>query len=107
MWFDFAEGRLWFHTPLRSPNPFLNAIEQGREIAAMISTFDPPEDIRQVRTTGPGRLEPTDPDRVRAIYRRYVADWDTTWEGQPSPIRGLQGQAEYRWSEGTGETPGP
>lgn len=115
MWFVFADGRLWFHTPTRAPNPFLAAIEQGREIAAMISSFDPPQDVRQVRATGPGRLEPNRPERTRAVYNRYVTDWDTAWERQVAspdyrlwslfPQRGmavaypgLKGGAEYRWT---------
>jgi len=84
MWFAFAEGRLWFHTSSRSriPSPFLAAAARGREIAVMIATFDPPHDVRQIRVTGPARIEPTDPDRVKAVHRRYVDDWTQAWERQ-------------------------
>jgi hypothetical protein len=117
MWFAFTEGRLWFHTPATShiPNPFLAAATEGREISVMIATFDPPHDIRQIRITGTARVESTDPDRVSAIYRRYVYDWDEAWERQATsadyhlwsllPQRGmsvaypgLKAGTEYRWT---------
>lgn len=61
-------------------------------------------------------MEPTDPERVRAIYSRYVTDWDAAWERQATspdyrlwsllPQRGmavaypgLKGGAEYRWTD--------
>lgn len=57
MWFVAEEGRLWFHTPVSDgrPSPFLAAARDNREVAVMIATFDPPDDVRQVRTTGPRR----------------------------------------------------
>lgn len=86
MWFELAEGRFWFHTPAstRRPSPFLTAAEHGREVAAMVSTFDPPRDVRQVRVTGPARLEPSAPTRVRSMYERYVDVWSEAWEAQSS-----------------------
>lgn len=121
MWFVFAEGRLWFHTPYRTgrPNPFLAAIDQEREVSAMVSTFDPPDDVRQVRVTGPGRRESRDLARVRAIYSRYIPRWDEAWEQQAAspdyhlwsllPQRGmavaypeLKGAGEHRWTDATG-----
>ncbi|WP_201023163.1 pyridoxamine 5'-phosphate oxidase family protein [Serinicoccus chungangensis] len=77
MWFGFFGGRFWFHTPIaeKRPSPFLLAASQGREVAAMVATFDPPTDVRQVRVTGPAILHPHDPARARAIYCKYVSDW--------------------------------
>jgi hypothetical protein len=45
----------------------------------IVDDFTPPESIRQVRVRGPGRLEPHDPERVEAIYRRYLGDDLDTW----------------------------
>lgn len=84
MWFELFEGRFWFHTPATGPrsSPFLTAAEQGREVAAMVATFNPPVDVRQVRITGPARLEPPSTTRVRSIYERYVPTWNESWEAQ-------------------------
>ncbi|MGI8949762.1 MAG: pyridoxamine 5'-phosphate oxidase family protein [Ornithinimicrobium sp.] len=86
MWFELAEGRFWFHTPTSGvrPSPFLTAAEHGHEVAAMVATFDPPADVRQVRVTGPARLEPPEPTRVRSIYERYLDAWSEAWEAQAS-----------------------
>lgn len=120
MWFVAAEGRLWFHTPTagsrRSPSPFLAAAAHLRDVAAMVATFDPPEDVRQVRTTGPARLESDDHTRVRRIYERYVDHWTDEWEAQVTsadyqlwsllPQRGmavsfpnLEGGTPFRWTD--------
>jgi Pyridoxamine 5'-phosphate oxidase len=84
MWFLVEDERLWFHTP-ESPNapaPFLRAARERREVAVMVATFDPPADVRQVRMTGPARLEEQDFGRVRRLYQRYVATWTPSWERQ-------------------------
>jgi hypothetical protein len=118
MWFIVGEDRLWFHTPGGSdpPSPVLRAAAGHREVAVMIATFDPPDDVRQVRMTGPARLEATDDGRVRRLYRRYVGAWTPGWEGQAtspgyqlwsmSPERGmavtypgLNDRPTFRWSE--------
>jgi hypothetical protein len=82
----------------------------------MIATFDPPDDVRQVRMTGPARLEARDDGRVRRLYGRYVGTWTLTWEKQAtspdyqlwsmSPQRGmavaypgLNDGPVFRWSE--------
>lgn len=84
MWFVLAEGRFWFHTPTSGAraSPFLTAAEHGHEVAAMVATFDPPINVRQVRVTGPARLEPPDSTRVRSIYKRYLDAWSDAWEAQ-------------------------
>ena len=41
--------------------------------------FSPPENIRQVRVRGPGRLERHDPSRVEEMYRRYLGDDLAAW----------------------------
>ncbi|OXM56453.1 hypothetical protein CFP71_12900 [Amycolatopsis thailandensis] len=81
MWFVAEEGRLWFHTPVAGdrPSPFLAAARANREVAVMVATFDPPDDVRQVRMTGPARLETKDLARVRRIYERYVPEWSPAW----------------------------
>lgn len=117
MWFEATDGRLWFHTPALGgrPNPFLAAAERSRDVAAMIATFDPPDDVRQLRTTGPARIEPADHVRVRRIYERYVDHWTNDWETQATsadyqlwslmPQRGmavsfpnLEGGTPFRWT---------
>jgi hypothetical protein len=82
----------------------------------MIATFDPPDDARQVRMTGPARLEARDNVRVRRLYGRYVSTWTPTWEKQAtsadyqlwsmSPQRGMAvaypgliDSPTFRWSE--------
>ncbi|WP_409491457.1 pyridoxamine 5'-phosphate oxidase family protein [Amycolatopsis sp. cmx-11-12] len=82
MWFVAEEGRLWFHTPVSDgrPTPFLDAARGHREVAVMVATFDPPDDVRQVRMTGPARLETKDVARVRRIYERYIPGWSPDWE---------------------------
>ncbi len=118
MWFTAGEDRLWFHTPDGGdhPSPFLRAAAGNREVAVMIATFDPPDDVRQVRMTGPARLEARDDGRVRCLYSRYVSTWTPTWETQAispnchlwsmSPQRGmavaypdLKDSPTFRWSE--------
>lgn len=113
MWFVFVDGRLWFHTPSGS-SPFLAAAQDGCDVAAMVATFNPP-DVRQVRVTGPARLEDADFRRTRAIYDRYVDEWSDKWERQATspvyrlwsllPQRGmavtypeLEGRDPYYWT---------
>jgi hypothetical protein len=81
MWFVVAEDRLWFNSPEEGdrPTPFLAAARAGRDVAVMVATFKPPADVRQVRMTGPAKLEPRDNARVRRIYERYVPEWTETW----------------------------
>ena len=117
MWFVLADGRLWFHTPQANdrPSPFLRAAAEGREVAVMIATFNPP-DVRQVRVSGPARLEAQEHARVHAIYSRYIDAWTSAWEEQASsadyclwsmsPQRGiavsypgLENTPVFRWSE--------
>jgi hypothetical protein len=98
------------------PAPFLSAARGGREVAVMVATFDPPLDVRQVRTTRPARIEPRDLERVRRLYRRYVDAWTPKWERQAtaasyhlwsmSPARGmavaypnLDDGPTFRWSD--------
>jgi hypothetical protein len=93
MWFVLDDGRLWFHTPEvdEPPSPFLRAAAGGHEVAVMVATFNPP-DVRQVRASGPARLEARQDVRVRAIYSRYIDAWTPGWEEQA-------GSAGYRlWS---------
>lgn len=120
MWFVAEEGRLWFHTPVSGdrPTPFLDAARGNREVAVMVATFNPPEDVRQVRMTGPARLETKDVMRVRRIYERYIPSWSPDWEDHAaspdavlwsmSPDRGMAvaypGLANgpvFRWSNAT------
>ena len=84
MWFLLEDERLWFHTPESPdlPAPFIRAARARAPVAVMVATFDPPTDVRQVRTTGPARLEERDDERVRRIYRRYVDEWTPRWERQ-------------------------
>lgn len=117
MWFVVDDGRLWFHTPAvaERPSPFLRAAAEGREVAVMVATFDPP-DVRQVRVSGPARLEAREGARIRAIYGRYIDAWTPGWEEQASsagyqlwsmsPQRGmavsypgLENGPVFRWSE--------
>ncbi|MDT7726732.1 MAG: hypothetical protein QOI21_3308 [Actinomycetota bacterium] len=81
MWFVLAEDRLWFNSPDDGsrPTPFLTAARAGHDVAVMVATFDPPADVRQVRMTGPARLESRDGARVRRIYERYVPEWTEAW----------------------------
>jgi hypothetical protein len=115
MWFAVEDGDLWFHTPAETPAPFLRAAARHEDVAVMVATFSPPDDVRQVRMTGPARLAEPDLDRVRRIYGRYVPAWTADWEGQAtspdyrlwamSPQRGmavaypgLTGGPPFRWS---------
>ncbi|HEY7429282.1 MAG TPA: pyridoxamine 5'-phosphate oxidase family protein [Streptosporangiaceae bacterium] len=84
MWFLAEDGRLWFHTPAPPglPSPFLRAAREHQDVAVMVATFNPPTDVRQVRMTGPARLGEQDHERVRRIYRRYVASWAPNWDRQ-------------------------
>ncbi|WP_331750557.1 MULTISPECIES: hypothetical protein [unclassified Streptomyces] len=118
MWYAFWEEKFWFHTTSRKPieSPFLVAAGQGGDISVMVASFAPPDDVRQLRATGPAQLEPADIGRVRSLYLRYVDGWSELWEQQASspdyrlwsmtPERGmavaypeLRGAAEYRWSQ--------
>jgi hypothetical protein len=91
----------------------------GHQVAVMVATFDPPHDVRQVRTTGPARIEPRDLDRVRRLCRRYVDEWSPKWERQAtaagyrlwsmSPASGmavaypnLDDAPTFRWSHPAG-----
>ena len=82
----------------------------------MVATFDPPDDVRQVRASGPARLEERDDARVRAIYDRYIDAWTPGWHEQAAsagyrlwsmrPERGMAvtypGLADrpvFRWSD--------
>jgi hypothetical protein len=82
MWFAFEDDHLWFHSPEAPPAPFLRAAAENREVAVMVATFSPPDDVRQVRMTGPARLEARDEGRVRRIYERYVGAWTPAWDRQ-------------------------
>jgi hypothetical protein len=121
-WFLFVDGRFWFNSRYETPLP--KAIADGSQVAVIVDDFTPPDQIRQVRVRGPGSLEPHDPDRVQAIYRRYLGDrledWprffrdrchDPAWGlWTASPATGLAvsspqfGSREIRWNEG-GESP--
>lgn len=48
----------------------------------MVATFNPPTDVRQVRVTGPARLELPSQERVHSIYHRYVEACSESWEEQ-------------------------
>lgn len=99
MWFVAEDHRLWFHTPVESgrPAPFLDAARDEREVAVMVATFDPPDDVRQVRMTGPARLEAKDVARVRRIYERYVPEWTAAWaKHAASPNAGLWSMSPER-----------
>jgi hypothetical protein len=121
MWFLLEDDRLWFHTaePPGLPAPFLRAARERAEVAVMVATFHPPADVRQVRMSGPARLEEPDYARVRRLYGRYVEGWTPKWERQAtspsyrlwsmSPERGmavaypgLQDSPTFRWSEPSG-----
>jgi hypothetical protein len=121
MWFLLEDDRLWFHTAESPglPAPFLRAARERAEVAVMVATFDPPTDVRQVRMTGPARLEERDDTRVRRLYHRYVDAWTPKWERQAtaasyrlwsmSPDRGvavtypgLEDGPTFRWSESAG-----
>jgi hypothetical protein len=119
MWYAYEEGHLWFHSPEAGPAPFLRAAGENREVAVMVATFSPPDDVRQVRMTGPARLAGRDEERVRRIYRRYVRAWSPAWDRQAastsyrlwamSPQRGMAvtypGLADrpvFSWSEPAG-----
>jgi Pyridoxamine 5'-phosphate oxidase len=115
MWFTVEDGQVWFHSPTDEPAPFLRAAGQGEPVAVMVATFSPPDDVRQVRMTGPARLRAGDEARVRRIYDRYVPEWTPDWEQQAtsedyclwsmSPDRGmavaypgLAGGPPFYWS---------
>jgi hypothetical protein len=121
MWFLVEDDRLWFHTAESPglPAPFLRAARERAEVAVMVATFNPPSDVRQVRMTGPARLEERDDARVRRLYQRYVGGWTSKWERQAtaasyrlwsmSPDRGmavtypgLEDGPTFRWSEPSG-----
>ena len=121
MWFLLEDDRLWFHTAESPglPAPFLRAARARAEVAVMVATFHPPADVRQVRMTGPARLEEPDHARVRRLYGRYVDGWTGKWERQAtspssrlwsmSPERGmavaypgLEDSPTYRWLRPSG-----
>jgi len=81
----------------------------------MIATFNPPGDVRQLRVSGPARLEERDDARVRAIYDRYIDEWTPTWHeqvtsagyrlwsmlperGMAATYPGLEDRPAFRWS---------
>lgn len=116
MWFLFADGRLWFHSPVDEPAPFLAAAAAGREVSVLVATFSPPHDVRQFRTTGPAALESPDVTLVHRIYERYVPEWSAFWQEHAASNRfclwsmrpdrgmavaypGLADAPVYRWSE--------
>jgi Pyridoxamine 5'-phosphate oxidase len=70
VWFRFADGRFWFSS--HPSTPFAAAAGRGAAVAVLVDQFAPPDAIRQVRVRGAARVEPHDPDRVEAIYRRYL-----------------------------------
>ncbi len=82
MWFAVEDGQTWFHSPRTESAPFLRAASRGEPVAVMVATFSPPDDVRQVRMTGPARLAARDHGRVRRIYDRYVPEWTPGWEQQ-------------------------
>src|SRR4029453_11109888 len=103
------------HEPGR---PASVATVSGRGRPAL-ATFQPPADVRQVRMTGPARLEERDHARVRRLYDRYVGAWTPRWERQAtadsyrlwsmSPDRGmavaspgLEDGPTFRWSQRSG-----
>src|ERR671934_2147814 len=77
LWFLFAEGRFWFSS--RPRTPLAMAAMSGTEVAIIVDDFSPPENIRQVRVRGYGRVEPHDPARVEEMYRRYLGDELGAW----------------------------
>ncbi|WP_414943620.1 hypothetical protein [Amycolatopsis sp. cmx-11-32] len=116
-WFVAEERRLWFYTPVSDdrPTPFLDAARGNLEVAVMVATFDPPDDVRQVRMIGPARLETKDVARVRRSYERYLPGWSSGWEEHAaspdallwsmSPDRGmavtypaLENRPVFRWA---------
>ncbi|MFI5694037.1 pyridoxamine 5'-phosphate oxidase family protein [Kribbella sp. NPDC051586] len=118
MWFLVEDGRFWFHTPEGGSRPtaFLDAARDQRDVSVMMATFNPPEDVRQVRFSGPARIETKDVARVRRIYERYVPEWTTTWidhaaspntflwsvsphRGMAVAYPGLQNRPTFRWSK--------
>ena len=119
MWYAYEDDHLWFHSPEADPAPFLRAAAENRDVAVMVATFRPPDDVRQLRMTGPARLADRDEERVRRIYRRYVPAWSPAWDRQATsagyrlwamaPHRGMAvsypGLADgpvFRWSEPAG-----
>lgn len=118
MWFLFADGRLWFHSPVDKPAPFLAAAAAGREVSVLVATFSPPHDVRQFRASGPAALSSRDLTRVRRIYERYVPEWSAFWREHATSDRfrlwsmlpdrgmavaypGLADAPVYRWSDPT------
>jgi hypothetical protein len=118
MWFLLEDGRLWFNSPEAQqdqPAPFLRAAREAHDVAVMVATFDPPDDVRQFRAVGPARLEERDVSRVRRIYERYVPEWSPSWSSHAESTRfrlwsmvpergmavtfpGLDDSPTYRWS---------
>jgi hypothetical protein len=85
MWFLFDSDRFWFHSPSAS-RAFLDAAERGDQVAVLVATWAPPSDVRQVRATGPARVEAHDLERIERIYDRYLdgdrAAWRAAWANQ-------------------------
>ena len=76
LWYIFEERRFWF-TSRDGQAPFLLAARAGRDVAVMVETFEPPEQIQLLRATGPARIEPRDAARIEKVYRRYLGhDFD-------------------------------
>jgi hypothetical protein len=77
VWFLFAEGRFWFTS--HPATPLAKAAGRGAQIAVLVDRFDPPQAIWQLRVRGPSRVEDHDPERVGAIYRRYLGPDADSW----------------------------
>jgi hypothetical protein len=80
MWFHLEDQRLWFTSLDDGRYPFVAAARAGGDVAVLVTTPERPDDVRQVRLTGPARIEEPDTDRVRRIYARYVTEWTPQWE---------------------------
>ena len=77
LWFVFDDGRFWFTN--HPSSPFVAAVQRRVDLAVLIDQFDPPDRIRQIRVSGPGRIEAHDARRVRQIYERYLGRSDSEW----------------------------
>lgn len=77
LWFLFTDGRFWFCS--HPATPFAKAADRGAPVAVLVDEFDPPQAIRQLRVRGASRVEDSDPERVSAIYRRYLGSDPDSW----------------------------
>ncbi|HEV7654347.1 MAG TPA: pyridoxamine 5'-phosphate oxidase family protein [Mycobacteriales bacterium] len=77
VWFLYADGRFWFSS--HPGTPFAAAALRSAEVAVLVDQFEPPDTIRQVRVRGRSRVEDPDPDRVHAIYARYLGADAAAW----------------------------